>query len=382
MKKTLLLPLLILIWAIQVSAENISLDVSHCSGEESFICIKKAYTKKILIHTAKMKRDYNVSKNLISKIDAKLERVLKSKAKLEIFDKRVLTELALLWDSKKDKRIKELLYYVAYKSQFHIAIADSVENSIESGENNAVVNQDEIAKVMKMEYREFSDYMNNTDASTLESIAKFIYNDSLYNKVLFSDYVKYSSLSRDTRRKSYQMRLSASLQVYFSDNSYYPSNEELGSEWFLALVTWWKIDTDPLAWYTINGCTFWYRYEVWERNWITEASYRISNCVENSIKANWANLNIAWSNNRIFELSWEWENYSAPYYINQPADLWEYIYPKSFEELSSEELKDFYTFTIEKTYREKYNYTEAEMTKIFNDDKRLQEFLNNFSDSQ
>ncbi len=67
----------------------------------------------------------------------------------------------------------------------------------------------------------------------------------------------------------------------YNDEWQFPSS--LNSETLSYLP---MIPEDPKKWETINWCTFWYTYEVFEKNWLQNNWYRLSTCLESEVNSN------------------------------------------------------------------------------------------------
>ena len=77
---------------------------------------------------------------------------------------------------------------------------------------------------------------------------------------------------RDVSRIATLQSIAANLETYYMDNIEYPKN--------LDNISSYK---DPKEWETINGCTFWYKYEVLKsKDWIENGAFRLSTCLESA----------------------------------------------------------------------------------------------------
>lgn len=89
------------------------------------------------------------------------------------------------------------------------------------------------------------------------------------------------------------------LEQYYQDQSEYPNKETFLED--INMYFYYDDDSeliikDELDWKTINWCTFWYKYEVYDdKNWIKNWAYKISNCfeteeyIERYAKTDWGN---------------------------------------------------------------------------------------------
>ena len=335
-KRAIIIALTLLVWLHHSYAEDMSLQKPSCLETNNiFYCMKENnnYNLTLQKHELEIKKEYDISSTLLLKIDEVLERFSTDSKKIELINEKTAELIITLWNTKKDRRIKAVLQYVIYKWEYHNSLIEIDEN-IASGKID----------ITDLEETDFNEYIENKNLSELQNIVEELYDDSFFTRTFFPVYLKETMLWRDTDRNVYLKKLAWVIETYFADNSKYPSNEQLQSDILPNYHIWGKFEIDPLAGYTLNGCKFWYRYQLWERNWINNSTYQFSTCVENPIER--------YLEDMIYENWGEWENFSEPYYINQPADLWEYSYPKSYEELSSEEKLDFYKIAIEIKYAE------------------------------
>ena len=74
---------------------------------------------------------------------------------------------------------------------------------------------------------------------------------------------------RDSSRIATLKSVQASLESSFSDNLEYPDDFTFNN-------------SDYKDWEIINWCTFWYKYEVFEKYSIPNSWYRLSTCLESS----------------------------------------------------------------------------------------------------
>ncbi len=73
--------------------------------------------------------------------------------------------------------------------------------------------------------------------------------------------------------------IQSSLEQVYQDTMEYPKS--------LDSITIYLIDGIPVdknQGQTINGCTFWYNYESFEKDWLPNNWYRLSTCLESDIK--------------------------------------------------------------------------------------------------
>jgi len=113
------------------------------------------------------------------------------------------------------------------------------------------------------------------------------------------------SRARDTQRINHIRILETVLQSYYSDFSEYPEN--LNEEDILTYIKNSTLPKDSYYGKTINWCKFWYYYEVWEDDWLTNNSYRLSTCVEDNLRSNYIwNKYAVWNLNNDFVAKKEW----------------------------------------------------------------------------
>ncbi len=123
-----------------------------------------------------------------------------------------------------------------------------------------------------------------------------------------------TSKARDSVRINDLKSLQAMIEQSYNNNAKYPTKENF-QETILAF--WFKIPKDPSWNIEINGCRFWYIYEVWPNKYgMSNQIYRLSACLENTKIAtrDWG------IDNKRFEIwRWIWVNkneYTERFYIN------------------------------------------------------------------
>lgn len=96
--------------------------------------------------------------------------------------------------------------------------------------------------------------------------------------IINSIYEEQSEKARDTTRIVDMMSIKSSIEQFYQDNYEYPStlNDEK-----LSIYLYMWIPTDPKNGETVNWCTFWYKYEVLNKEWLAKNWYRLSTCLEN-----------------------------------------------------------------------------------------------------
>jgi len=114
------------------------------------------------------------------------------------------------------------------------------------------------------------------------------------------DWIKEKKMqkARDASRIASLQSIKAGLYMAFSDNAEYPKT----LEWIKTyLIT---IPKDPKDWKIINGCKFWYTYEVFaDKSKIENSAFRISACLEDSNNIKSKAKNDGWIYDNKFEIT-------------------------------------------------------------------------------
>ena len=166
---------------------------------------------------------------------------------------------------------------------------------------------------------------------------------------------------RKTRDRTRIYHLNAfqwAIEQIYQDNVEYPSKEnfkELVSEYMSS------IPQDSFAGFTINGCNFWYIYEIGpDKNGIANGNYRLSTCFENKDYIFDRAAQDRGGDNLRFE-KWYWDEdtkFTEKFYINDISSwktkvrLQEKVDAWSLDSLDNVTKKDIYHFMISIKYQE------------------------------
>lgn len=294
-------------------------DIKCSNSSQPSVCLKKTYTKKVILQNRILKKDIPDWEKYINALDTYFEKYSNDRKKIENILYKIQGVQGKLWNSAKDKKIYEIIKYIEYKwNLVLLSIPEEKEEKIVLKNNEDIFNLTE---------KELETYLEGLTVQELEDIVNELYEgESEIYETVIELYDMQIQKARDTSRINDLKALQSAVEQVYQDTAEYPTESK-----FNELIGTYILrrPEDPLAWYTLNACDFWYKYEVGtDANGIRNANYRISTCFENTdyIKKRALNSVDKGDNDLRFEI-WYWnENtvFTEDFYINGISSWKEY----------------------------------------------------------
>lgn len=121
------------------------------------------------------------------------------------------------------------------------------------------------------------------------------------------------SSKNDIQRVDDLKNIESALQLYYYDEWIYPTDLSIIPDdyfrWKCIKNCWdtllhpkfseWKLPVDIIDWKVVDGCEFWYKYEMKETEKFIHWNYTLSSCIENKD-------NIPWLQSNVYEIKKSW----------------------------------------------------------------------------
>ena len=214
--------------------------------------------------------------------------------------------------------------------------------------------------IYALDEEELYDYLQWASLEELEHITTDIHGDSahVYQEVI-KIYEVQIEKARDMSRIADLKALQAVVEQVYQDYGEFPTSQNFMERWEVYID---RIPEDTFSGYVINGCNFWFQYEVWtDDNGINNQRYRLTACFENRDNISSKAFNIY--DNGVNDLAYEiglWDKntvFTDDFYING-INQWKEKEREAFilwniDDLSNESKRGIFSLLIYEDYIKK-----------------------------
>ena len=310
-----MLLLLLVIFQQSFAAINFWTERLQCSSSgDQNLCLKKVYTKHVILQKRVLEKEVKNWEKYVTALDIFFEKHNNEREKIEDILLKIQGIEGKLWSSVRDKNIYEIIRYIEYKWNLMLLSIPQEKIVLENDEN-----------IFDFSEEELMEYLEGLTVQELEVMANSFYqNESELYLEIIELYQTQIQKARDTSRISDIKALQAAVEQVYQDTAEYPTKSNFEE---LTSIYMPRKPKDPLAGYTINGCDFWYHYEVGiDANWIRNSHYKISTCFEHpdNIQKRADNTADRWDDNLKLEIGYWNENtiFTEDFFINDISS-WE-----------------------------------------------------------
>ena len=177
----LIIPLFFLMTSYSFwSLLNVLWGEAFCASRDDYVgCVKKYYTKRIILQKGIVEKGVINGKRYIILLDKFFDKYSDKLEKLAIIQNRAIKSYVLLGDSKKELQIKKILEYIIYKNHYFINYSHSLLNK-----DTVIITDYE--DVLKLDAKKLEKYILSISIEELEKLVNQMYwgEEESYNEVI------------------------------------------------------------------------------------------------------------------------------------------------------------------------------------------------------